>query len=416
MRSSSRKTPRSAARSRSRCCPSGARASDRARQRLINEARAAAALDHPNICAIHEVGEEDDCVFIVMQYIEGESLAERIRQHPLPPAEVVDIGIQAAQALEEAHAAGVIHRDIKPQNIIVTPRGQLKVLDFGLAKIAPHDLADAETMERLTMEGSAIGTPGFMSPEQLRGRDDRRTLRHLLARSHTLRMRDRHIRVRWRDARRSRDAGHDRHSAADPPSSTPQCHRLSTRSLRGRWPRMPRCGTNRRDRFTPILLELKHALDGATTALGADGAVTDERARGKSVRFKTLIAASAVAVLVAAWFASGLLRRGHHVPPPEAVVWYNRGTSAIREGAYFQASKALERALEIDKAFALARARRAEAYAEMGLTDRAREELLQAMALLPDRSTSVRRGIELCGRGRGDARAATSRRRLKSTR
>ena len=108
--------------------------------------------------------------------------------------------------------------------------------------------------------------------------------------------------------------------------------------------------------------------------------------RRQSVRFKTLIAASAVAALVAAWFASGLLRRGQHVPPPEAVVWYDRGTSAIREGAYFQASKALERALEIDNAFALARARRAEAYSEMGLTDRAREELLQAMALFPDRS------------------------------
>jgi len=142
-----------------------------ARQRLINEAKAAAALDHPNICAIHEVGEDDDCVFIVMQYIDGESLAERIRQRPMPPAEVVDIGIQAAQALEAAHAAGVIHRDIKPQNIIVTPRGQLKVLDFGLAKLAPHNRADAQTMERLTVEGSTIGTPGFMSPEQVRGRD-----------------------------------------------------------------------------------------------------------------------------------------------------------------------------------------------------------------------------------------------------
>src|SRR6187200_2591125 len=102
--------------------------SESARQRLINEAKAAAALDHPNICAIHEVGEEDGRVFIAMQYIDGESLAERIRRHPLPPAELVDIGIQAAQALEAAHAAGIIHRDIKPQNIIVTPRGQLKVL------------------------------------------------------------------------------------------------------------------------------------------------------------------------------------------------------------------------------------------------------------------------------------------------
>ena len=94
-----------------------------------------------------------------------------------------------------------------------------------------------------------------------------------------------------------------------------------------------------------------------------------------------------MATLLAVWFAPALFRRGRHEPPPEAVVWYNRGTSAIREGAYFQASKALERALEIDNSFALARARQSEAYAEIELTDRAREELLQAMALLPDRST-----------------------------
>ena len=194
--------------------PERSEGSDRARHRLINEARAAAALDHPNICAIHEVGEEDDCVFIVMQYIEGESLADRIRQHPLPPAEVVDIGIQAAQALEEAHAAGVIHRDIKPHNMIVTPRGQLKVLDFGLAKVAPPDLAAAETMERLTVEGSAIGTPGFMSPEQLRGReiDGRSDIFSLGVTLYECATGT--IRVPWRDVRRSRDAGHDRHSAA----------------------------------------------------------------------------------------------------------------------------------------------------------------------------------------------------------
>ena len=147
----------------------GGAGSEHARQRLINEARAAAALDHPNICAIHEVGEEDNGVFIVMQYVDGVVLADRIEHHPLPPAQVVDIGIQTAHALEEAHAANIIHRDIKPQNIIVTERGQLKVLDFGIAKTA-HNLADAETMERLTIEGSTVGTPGYMSPEQLCGR------------------------------------------------------------------------------------------------------------------------------------------------------------------------------------------------------------------------------------------------------
>src|SRR4051812_47096447 len=140
-----------------------------ARQRLINEARAAAALDHSNICSIYEVGEEDGRVFIVMQYIEGATLAERIRAAPLSPLEVVDIGIQAAEALAEAHAAGVIHRDIKPHNIILTPRGQLKVLDFGVAKFAPHDAADAATIECVTVAGGVVGTPGFMSPEQLRG-------------------------------------------------------------------------------------------------------------------------------------------------------------------------------------------------------------------------------------------------------
>ena len=109
-----------------------------------------------------------------------------------------------------------------------------------------------------------------------------------------------------------------------------------------------------------------------------------------------------MAALLAAWFAPALLRRGRHEPPPEAVVWYDRGTSAIREGAYFQASKALERALEIDNSFALARARRSEAYAEIELTDRAREELLQAMALLPDRSTLSDAESHVCGRRRGD--------------
>lgn len=365
--------------------PERSEGSDRARQRLINEARAAAALDHPNICPIHEVGEEDDCVFIVMQYIEGESLAERIRQHPLPPAEVVDIGIQAAQALEAAHAAGVIHRDIKPHNMIVTPRGQLKVLDFGLAKVAPHSLSTAETMERLTLEGSAIGTPGFMSPEQLRGRDadDRSDIFSLG--------------VTLYECATGRAAFHGgtfvevamRVMTATPPRPSelnpavpPALDAIIARA-------MAKDAAVRYESARSLhadLLGLKHALDGATTGIGATAQAPTNVGR-KSVRFKTLVAASVMTMLVAAWFASGLLRRGYHVPPPDAVVWYDRGTSAIREGAYFQASKALERALELDSRFALARARRAEAYAEMGLTSRATEEMVQAMDLLPDRSS-----------------------------
>src|SRR6266852_2857710 len=106
-----------------------------AKRRLFREARAAATLDHPNICAIHEVCEEGDCAFIVMQYIEGITLSRSIKNNALSLFELVNIGIQAAEALAEAHSHGNIHRDIKPQNVIITSRGQVKILDFGLAKI-----------------------------------------------------------------------------------------------------------------------------------------------------------------------------------------------------------------------------------------------------------------------------------------
>src|ERR1044071_5061064 len=100
-----------------------------------------------------------------MQYADGQTLAERISQGPLPPGEVVEVGMQVAQALEAAHAAGIIHRDIKPQNVIITPRGQVKVLDFGIAKITQPESPeafDATTIERLTETGILLGTPGYM--------------------------------------------------------------------------------------------------------------------------------------------------------------------------------------------------------------------------------------------------------------
>jgi len=145
---------------------------DHARKRLIREAKAAATLDHPNICTIHEVNDEGDHPFIVMQYIEGETLWSKVKDNPLAPADVVKIGIQAVEALAEAHAHGVIHRDIKSQNVIITPRGQVKVLDFGLAKQLQNEQAidkEAKTETQLTGQGQILGTVGYMSPEQLRG-------------------------------------------------------------------------------------------------------------------------------------------------------------------------------------------------------------------------------------------------------
>src|SRR3989441_5311568 len=147
-------------------------ADEQARKRLVREARAAAKLDHPNICSIYEVSEDDGRSFIVMQHVEGETLDVRMKRKPLDLSESLSLASQVADALAEAHTHGIIHRDIKPSNIIITPRGQAKVMDFGLAKTAPATGAietEAETKSLLTTPGMIIGTVPYMSPEQVRG-------------------------------------------------------------------------------------------------------------------------------------------------------------------------------------------------------------------------------------------------------
>jgi serine/threonine protein kinase/Tfp pilus assembly protein PilF len=147
---------------------------ENARQRLLREAQTAATLDHPNICAIYEVGQEGGYSFIVLQYIEGETLAARIKRQLPELREALAIVAQVADALNEAHARGIIHRDIKPENIMLTTRGQVKVLDFGLAKVLRDPgtaQPDAETGTLLSMPGMVMGTVPYMSPEQVRGED-----------------------------------------------------------------------------------------------------------------------------------------------------------------------------------------------------------------------------------------------------
>ena len=147
-------------------------ADEEAKKRLLREARAAAALDHPNICTIHEVGDEAGRSFIVMQYIEGETLAARIERERLGLSEALAIAIQVAEALQEAHQHGIIHRDIKPQNLMLTARGQVKVLDFGLAKVVHERVEapeEADTSSLMSTPGAIVGTVLYMSPEQARG-------------------------------------------------------------------------------------------------------------------------------------------------------------------------------------------------------------------------------------------------------
>lgn len=152
--------------------PQEAMADENARKRLLREARAVATLDHPNICTVHEVGEDSGRDFIVMQYIEGETMAQRIRHRGLLLREALDLAVQIADALAEAHKRHLIHRDIKPQNIMIDLRGQAKVLDFGLAKVMrPDPGGRTETQDQLTGSGMILGTVPYMSPEQVRGEE-----------------------------------------------------------------------------------------------------------------------------------------------------------------------------------------------------------------------------------------------------
>jgi serine/threonine-protein kinase len=134
----------------------------RAKERFLREARVAAKVKHPNLCIIHDAGESEDRLYIVLALYEGETLRERIRRGPLPIAESREIAIQVARGLARAHEAGIVHRDIKPANVMLTRSGEAIILDFGIARLEGDEVS-------LTRTGASWGTPAYMSPEQARG-------------------------------------------------------------------------------------------------------------------------------------------------------------------------------------------------------------------------------------------------------
>ena len=364
-----------------------------AKKRLFREARAAATLDHPNICSIYEVNEDGDCLFIAMQYIEGETLATRLVGSPLAPDEVIDVGIQVAEALSEAHARGVIHRDIKPQNVMITPRGQVKVLDFGLARVTQNEHStdpEAKTVTQLTEEGYIVGTVAYMSPEQLRGqpvdaRSDLFSLGVMLYES----------------------------AAGKPPFTGNSKIEISSKVLQVE-PRKPSelnpgvprgleriilkaMAKEAGDRYQTAdevlhdLKQLRASLSGATELLPS---VTRHPSAGfaqNALRLKwvQILLVAVPVLIIATWIGVRLWHASSYQPNAEAKFFYDQGLSALRAATYFQASKALKQSVTLDPQFAPAHARLAEAYLEINNTEQAKDELLAANSLADKRSLAT---------------------------
>lgn len=396
--------------------PAGSIRNEQAKKRLFREAKAAATLDHPNICSIYEVGEEGDCAFIVMQYIEGRTLSSNIKNNALSALEVVNIGIQAAEALAEAHSHGVIHRDIKPQNVIITPRGQVKILDFGLAKIV-RDLSSIQTGEtesRLTDSGEVVGTVGYMSPEQLRdqpvdARTDLFSLGVMLYECATGRsafVGSTKIQILMQvievDPQRPSELSAEVPGELDHIILKAMAKDVDVRYQSAR-------------EMLSDLRRLEVALQGSVlktrplTPYRSSSSRTTQPRRFRtiqSVPLRVMIGIGVVAlVLLAVWSALQIRQKSPHKPSPGAQTWYDSGIRDMRAGTFYQASKELEQATAIDDGFAMAHARLAAAYLEIDNTDKAREELLRALSLVPDRSVLPRQEANYL-----DAVAATVRR------
>jgi tetratricopeptide (TPR) repeat protein len=331
---------------------------------FLLEARAASRLDHPNIARVYDYGEAPDGrPFLVMELVEGSTLRQTLRDGPLPPARGIEISASVLRALREAHRHGLVHRDIKPGNVMLNRDGDVKVLDFGLAReILAVDTATASPGATVAMgdsiPGVIRGTPEYMSPEQARGlvldhRTDLFSAGLLLYES---------ITGRSPFAGGSRAEVMEKVIHLDPPLPSSLVAGVPAALDRVAAKALAKSPADRYQTAGQMLEDLQST------------------AQPPAARFRLrpmwLVAGLAAMVLVAGLIA---WRGRPYRPSAAAMQWYQRGVLALRDGTYFRAARSLEKAVELSPDFALAHARLAEARSELDDAEGAREEMLRAV-------------------------------------
>jgi eukaryotic-like serine/threonine-protein kinase len=357
-------------------------------RRFELEARAASKLQHNNIITIYDIARTERVHYIVTEYVDGQTLREHLAGGAMSLEQALNIIEQVASALSAAHEAGIVHRDIKPENIMIRSDGVVKVLDFGLAKLAepPTSNSSAETVFH-TRPGVLIGTPNYMSPEQVAGasvdaRSDLFSLGAVLYECVSSRIvfSGQNVAAIW---------GQIQYVDPPPPSHSnppvpPELDRIALKAL-----------AKQPDERYQSAGELISDLRAARAKLRDVEAVpTKPPPRLNTSRIKVLrtlpdslrrpryFISSILVALATTFVAAWLWFNWPHQPHPKAAELYDRGTAALREGTYYEASKILEEAVREDGRFAVAHARLAEAWNELDYTERAKDEMMSAQALV----------------------------------
>jgi tetratricopeptide (TPR) repeat protein len=367
------------------------------RARFLREARAVSALGHPNIATVFDYGETaEGQPYIVMELIQGQTLNEKLREGSLPLPEAVRIVSFIAEALGEAHHHGVVHRDVKPSNVVITERGLVKVLDFGLVKQINEQSgmlggSDQKTLPSTrTRSDVIVGTPLYLSPEQATGKsvDGRSDLFALGV-----------VLYECITGQSAFAGGSVIEIGAQVIHVTPVVPSKLNNRIPAELNRITMKAIEKKveDRYqtaAEMVADLQHLLpslvDDGYRKSRSTGTVPRQRTNSASAlttiteTFRkpgpplgiVVVAIAVVALL--GWLGYRWLRPGVYVPNPRAQTMYDQGTDAIRYGAFLQATKALEEAVKLDPKFAMAHARQAEAWFELDYADRAKDEMLKA--------------------------------------